>query len=165
MNERPFFFPQGIVLNDYKFLKQCYEFYQLPWHYLKKKMQRKRWKVRKNCNTEVQLSRILCNNQHLIEAGWHKDTTTSFRVQVSSIPVCQLGGWVLAPVMVCAVRTVDLFTCSPPASGKGSWHFLKQCWRDQECQKLSQSEVSIYVLLRSNFIFFLPFGSEKESYR
>lgn len=28
------------------------------------------------------------------------------------------GGWVLAPVMVCAVCTADPFTCSAPASGQ-----------------------------------------------
>lgn len=136
MNERPFFF-QVILFNDYKFLKQCFESYQLPWHYLEKKMQRKRWNVREQLQLKYSSFEfcVITNIWMGLASRMTPQSVSGCMFQASLF--ASSWGWVLAPVMVYAVHTADLFACCLPASGQGRWHFLKQCRRAQACQKLS----------------------------
>lgn len=53
------------------------------------------------------------------------------------------------------MHTVYLLVWSLPVSGHSSWHFLKQCWRDQACQKLSPAKVCKHILLRCSVVVVL----------
>lgn len=76
------------------------------------------------------------------------------------------GGWVLAPVMICAVYCWPVhLVCTTLRPGPQAGTFSNNAEGTKHVRSCPQSEASIYVLLRSNFIFSLPFGSGKESYK
>lgn len=72
------------------------------------------------------------------------------------------GGWVLAAVMICAVYCWPVhLVCTTLRPGPQAGTFSNNAEGTKHVRSCPQSEASIYVLLRSNFIFFPAFWEWK----